>query len=187
MPIVAYPAPLIRVRLACPNPLVAERRHPGGTATDRALGMKRFFLACGLAAAFMALAPAAPNGAAWAQDDVVAQRKAGMKAMGADLDAIKAVVEGNGSIATLGPRAEEMRAFYARLPALFPEGSTADSKARPEVWTDRAGFERANALAGDAANKLVAAVAANDSAALAVAFREIAGSCGTCHRSYRAR
>ncbi|MDB5368496.1 MAG: hypothetical protein JWP20_54 [Roseomonas sp.] len=149
--------------------------------------MKRFFLACGLVAGLVALAAVPWAGVAQAQGDVVAQRKEGMKRMGAHLEAVKAVVESSGPAAPLAPRAEEMRAFFAGLPALFPAGSTAESKARPEVWSERAGFERAAATATEAATKIAAAATADDGAAVAAAFREVASSCGGCHRNYRAR
>jgi cytochrome c556 len=146
--------------------------------------MKRWVLAAGFAALSLGTAS---MGVAWAQADVVAQREAAMKRMGGHLQAIKAVVDGNGPVAPLAERAEDMRAFFQNLPASFPAGSAEGSKAAPAIWSDSAGFHTASVAAAVAAEKLASAAQANDGPAVAAAFREVAGSCGTCHRAFRSR
>jgi cytochrome c556 len=146
--------------------------------------MKRLLLPVGLLA--LALG-AAGSGAAWAQVDVVAQRKEEMKRSGAHLEAIKKIVEAGEAVDPIAPRAEEMRGYFATLPALFPAGSTENSKARPEVWSDRAGFEKAASNATAATAKLASLAGGGDKDATAAAFREVGAACGACHRGYRAR
>ncbi|QTI80216.1 cytochrome c [Roseomonas marmotae] len=124
---------------------------------------------------------------ALAQEDVVAQRKQLMKNIGSHMEAIKAVVDASGPSGSIAPRAEEIHRSFANLPALFPPGTTENTKARPEVWSERAGFERAAANASQAAATLASTAASGDGAATASAFREMGGACGACHRNYRAR
>jgi len=127
------------------------------------------------------------TGTAGAQTDPVAQRRDEMKRLGAHLEAIKKIVDAGEPVGPIEARAEEMRGYFATLPTLFPPGSTEGSKALPAVWSDRAGFEQAAANATAAAAKLAAAAGSNDAAATATAFREVAGSCGACHRNFRGR
>jgi cytochrome c556 len=146
--------------------------------------MKRLLLPVALLALSVG---AAGLNAASAQGDVVARRKDEMKRSSAHLEAIKKIVDAGDPVAPIAPRAEEMRGYFATLPSLFPTGSTEDSKARPEVWSDRAGFEKAAGNAAEATAKLASAAGSGDKDATATAFREVAAACGGCHRNYRAR
>jgi len=67
--------------------------------------------------------------------------------------------------------------------ALFPAGSGGgDSLAKPEIWTDAAGFEKTlkDAKAAAAALQSVA-----DEAAFRPALGTLGGSCKACHDKYR--
>jgi cytochrome c556 len=151
--------------------------------------MKRWVLAAGLSALSLGTVSltVATSNMAWAQADVVAEREAGMKRMGGHLQAIKAVVDTGGPVGPVAERAEDMRNFFQNLPTRFPAGSGEGNKALPAIWSDSAGFASTSTAAAEVAAKLASAAAANDSAGVAAAFREVAGSCGTCHRSFRAR
>ncbi|GAB6052984.1 cytochrome c [Magnetospira thiophila] len=73
-----------------------------------------------------------------------------------------------------------------RVAHVFPEGSThPESKARPEVWSDRAGFEKAAERAVTAAEALQAAVESGEGDQLAKAFDGLFSACKNCHESYR--
>ena len=66
---------------------------------------------------------------------------------------------------------------------LFPEGSGGgDSRAKPEIWTDRAGFDQAMKDAQAAATALAAVT---DEAAYVPAMKTLGGSCKNCHDMYR--
>jgi cytochrome c556 len=66
---------------------------------------------------------------------------------------------------------------------LFPAGSGGgESRAKPEVWTDRAGFDKAMKEGIDAAGALAAI---GDEAAFAGAMRALGGTCKGCHDKYR--
>lgn len=120
--------------------------------------------------------------------DAIAERKAGLKRMAGHMEAIKGIVDGGGAVAPVAERAQEMTRFFEGFPALFPPGSDqGETRARPEVWSDRAGFEKAAANMVLATRKLGEAAGSGDTAAVAAAFRETGGTCGACHRGYRAR
>jgi len=142
--------------------------------------MKTMLAALGL----MALA-----GTAMAQGDVIAERRAGLKRMGAHTEAIKPVVDAKGDVKALEPRIDDMIAWFRTMPSRFPPGSgTGDTKAQPAIWTDFAKFEEANtALLGQLA-VLKAAAGAGDTAAFGAAYADTGPKfCGGCHRPFRAR
>lgn len=66
---------------------------------------------------------------------------------------------------------------------LFPEGSGGgDSRAKPEIWSDRAGFDQAMK---DAITAATAMAAVTDEAAYVPAMKTLGGSCKGCHDKYR--
>ncbi len=143
--------------------------------------MRKSFLLAGL----MAMGFAA---AAFAQGDVIAQRRAGLKRMGEHMQAIKAVSDSRGDSRPLVERVDDMLAWYRGLPALFPAGSgTGDTRALPTIWSDNAGFQTANANMVRQLTALRAAAAAGDATAFTAAFNETGQTCGACHRTYRGR
>ena len=142
--------------------------------------MKSVLAALGL----MALA-----GTAMAQGDVIAERRAGLKRMGAHMEAMKPVVDAKGDVKALEPRIDDMIAWYRGMPALFPPGSgTGDTKAQPAIWSDFAKFQEANLALLGQLSTLKASAGAGDTAAFAAAYAETGPKfCGGCHRPFRAR
>ncbi len=63
--------------------------------------------------------------------------------------------------------------------------SVEGSRAKPEIWTDMAGFEEDNADLATASTAL-AAVAGDGLDALKAAFGPVGKACGDCHEAYRA-
>lgn len=134
-----------------------------------------------------ALALAAVAGTAFAQD-VIAQRREGLRGMGRHMEAIKAVTDARGDTRPLVERVDAMIVFYRGLPALFPPGSdSGDTRALPTVWSDRAGFETAAANMVTALGTLRGAAASGDVAATTAAFNQTGSTCGACHRNFRGR
>ncbi len=136
-----------------------------------------------------ALALMALAGTAMAQGDVIAERRAGLKRMGAHMEAIKPVTDARGDVKALEPRIDDMIAWFRTMPTRFPPGSDrGDTKALPAVWSERAGFETANTRLLGQLDVLKAASASGDAAAFATAFQATGPQfCGGCHRNYRAR
>jgi cytochrome c556 len=72
------------------------------------------------------------------------------------------------------------------LPTLFPEGSNIPaSEAKPEVWSDHAGFQAAADRFRTAVQALAAPAAANDHAAFLTAWTAAHDACSACHDAYK--
>jgi cytochrome c556 len=75
---------------------------------------------------------------------------------------------------------------FERLPDLFPDDSQqGDTRALPLIWEDRESFDMQVASAHDAANAVLAAAQAGDTAAYAEALGAMGGQCGACHSQFR--
>jgi cytochrome c556 len=77
-------------------------------------------------------------------------------------------------------------AKWARtLPLMFPPGSNVPpTRAKPEVWTDRAGFEAKAADYAAAADKLAEIADSGDSAAFLAQLSATRDKCKACHQVY---
>ena len=78
------------------------------------------------------------------------------------------------------------------LTVWFPEGSgpggagVVKTRAKPEIWANRADFEAKIKAMDDASGVLTNAVAGNDPAVIKVALGDVGKSCKACHETYRA-
>lgn len=136
-----------------------------------------------------ALALLATAGAAWAQADVIAERRAGLKRMGGHVESFKPVVDARGDVMALVPALDDMLAFYRGLPGRFPAGSgVGDTKALPSIWMDFSGFEAANTRLVGMLEGLKTSAAAGDAARFAATYQMLGREgCGGCHRAFRGR
>jgi cytochrome c556 len=133
-------------------------------------------------------APAAPApmAAPTTPDEFVTQRQARMARGGGALAMMKQTLDAHGDLATLAPRIERLTQWAQDLPTMFPEGSdTAASGAKPEVWSDHAGFQAAAERFRAAVQALAAPAAANDHAAFLTAWTAARASCQSCHDAYK--
>lgn len=132
---------------------------------------------------------AAAGGTALAQSasqDMGAERRALMRQQVQAVRAIAPVVQAAGDPRSVEQQAEALLATARRKMTLFPPGSDRDDdRARPEIWTDRATFDRDGQAMIDAAMALVAASSAGDRAAFASAFQAVTNSCSACHDRFR--
>jgi cytochrome c556 len=121
--------------------------------------------------------------------DIITIRQAGMSLQQGAVDAMVATVKANGDVKPYA-RAAEAIAFWAnQIPLAFPPGSDKghDTKAKPEIWSDPAGFKKDSDDLAAAAEKLQAAAKAGDTAAFADDLKAAGATCGACHRTYRVR
>ena len=140
------------------------------------------------------LATLSLSGVALAQPEVITARREGLRAMGAHMEAMKAIADARGNPAPAVERIDAMTAFYSTFPTRFPAGTDVpqgtdpgQTRALPVIWTDNAGFVQANANLLTQISALRATATANDPAAFAAAFQQTGATCGVCHRTYRAR
>lgn len=141
------------------------------------------------AAAFAAIATAA-----YAQrpaPQIIQARQADYKQMAAAMKGISGQLRGGSpDIAQIRPRAALLARYGVQVLRWFPRGSGAEAgvrtRARPEIWSDRAGFERAGARLLLAARALNRAAQRGDLAAVRAALPDVARACSGCHDDYRA-
>lgn len=121
-----------------------------------------------------------------ASADVVDQRVKGFKAHSDNLKAVKAAVDSGDASAAVDP-AKAMVIWAKQIPEMFPEGSgTGDTRALPAIWSDWAGFEKAAANHLAAVEKLEAVAESGDASALGDQLKATGGTCGACHKQFRA-
>lgn len=87
------------------------------------------------------------------------------------------------------PYTEDAQWFVAwgkEIPAMFPPGSEHGhkTKAKPDIWTDKAGFDKFAERMVAASEQMVQAARAGDRAAFASAFHALGQACGGCHKRY---
>ena len=131
--------------------------------------------------------------AGMAQDKMkaVEDRQALMKSFGADNKAIADYSKGAGDKDKAQAGIADMLAKADRIDSLFPAGtSSADfpgkSKAKPEIWTDHAGFLKDIAALKDAETKLSDAIKTGTPADVTTAMAPVGRTgCGACHNTYR--
>lgn len=140
-------------------------------------------LTLGLAAAGGALAQTAAQKA-------VTTRQAGYKQMGAAFKAINDELKaGSPNTAAIAAQAQKMADLGAQVPAWFPKGSGPEAgvktRAKPEIWTDAAGFAAVARALRPEAVKLQQVAAAGDLDAVRAQVRAVGGACKSCHDKYR--
>ncbi|HYC68275.1 cytochrome c [Brevundimonas sp.] len=123
-------------------------------------------------------------------EDVVNGRKAGMMLSGVAMGAMKAAIDAGQAPSTQRFNSCALARWAHAVPGMFPAGSGPDSgvetHARPEVWSDRAGFETRAAAYAAAADRLAELAAGDDAAAFSAQWTVVRSSCQSCHDAYKA-
>lgn len=134
-------------------------------------------------------------GVAFAQGNVVAERRAGFREMGAHMEAIAGIVQSRGDQRQIAARVDQMVPFYQSLPNRVPAASltpplpqgTQDGQTRAlaAIEANRADFAtRTQNMLTALASLKTAAEAGNVTPDM---LRTTGGTCGACHQPYRAR
>ncbi len=121
--------------------------------------------------------------------EIIQDRQANQKRVGDIADALRKAIADKTDVTTLVPLTEELSTRAHRLQTLFPAGTETgnNTKAKPEIWTDRAGFIKASTNYEVAVDKLNMLAKAGDAAGFADQMKVTGGTCGACHRAYRNR
>lgn len=125
-----------------------------------------------------ALVVAAGTAFAGAHGSMSDKRVDAMKGVGG---AMKAIGEGNGDPVE---NAMKARALLGDMLELFPEGS-GEYRAKANIWTDWAGFEKAMNTTIARADDLVAAAMSGGLDGARAALGPMGKSCKACHEEYR--
>ena len=124
--------------------------------------------------------------------DALKDRQTHMKALGAAGKALSDQLRsGNPDPTIVKLQAGKIAAAARELPTWFPAGSGPETKAKtralPLIWSDSAGFAASAQHLRDAADKLDAAAAGGNMAAVGPAFAAAGHACGDCHDKFRAK
>jgi cytochrome c556 len=123
---------------------------------------------------------------------IVQERREGLRRMGQHMEAMQPVAQSRGDARALVQRIDDMIAFYnvgfvQRFPAGTQQGAPGlETRALPAIWSDMAGFQRADQGMVQALQNLRTAAASGDGAQFQTAFQAAGQACGNCHRPYRA-
>ncbi|HXV80452.1 MAG TPA: cytochrome c [Candidatus Binatia bacterium] len=140
-----------------------------------------------LIAAVVALMTLFVSSHVFAQADVIEQRQKLMKSNSANAKAIKAAVEKK-DYATIETKAKDIMGNADKIVGLFPKGSTkGKTKAEAAIWEKPDEFAKDAKALAKAAGELAAAAKAKDDAAIEVKVKALSGTCGGCHKPFRAK
>jgi cytochrome c556 len=149
--------------------------------------MNQLLLSMAILAIGGILGARAENAPAASADDLIAVRQVGMAIQSSVVAAILQAIGTNADITPFEATGDAMAEWSQGLPSLFPAGTEAGhaTQARPAVWSDRAGFEKAAANLTIAAQAMAKAAAADNQREFINAFRATSLACATCHVTYR--
>lgn len=122
--------------------------------------------------------------------NAVKARHENFKAQGGAFKAINDELKKDApSMGVIAPAAVKLKASSTALPTWFPKGSGPESKletdAKPEVWSDAAGFQAAANKFQVEAAKLSTVAAAGDLDGVKAQAKVTGGACKNCHDTYR--
>ena len=123
---------------------------------------------------------------AWAADNVIETRQAGMKEMGKSLKAIKGIIDANGNAADVVAPANKIADVAGAIPTLFPKGSDqGKTGALPAIWENWDKFAKDAENLKNEATMLASAGGSGDLATVRAQFEKTAKMCGACHKDFR--
>ena len=147
--------------------------------------MSRMLLAV---AAVIGLASALPASAQFQKpEDAIKYRQSAMFVMGNHMGRLGAMVQGRVPFDAAQAAANaDVLLVMSKLPfAGFTEGTTAaNSKAKPEIWTERAKFDAGAQRMQEAIVKLNEAAKSANLDQIKAAFGPVGQSCKSCHDAY---
>jgi cytochrome c556 len=121
-------------------------------------------------------------------EDAIKYRKSALTVMGTHFGRVAAMANGRAPYdAKAAAENVALAETMSKLPwAAFPEGSDkGETKAKPEIWTDKARFAEAAEKMQAEMTKLNVAARVGTLDALKPAVSSVAGTCKNCHDNFR--
>lgn len=123
--------------------------------------------------------------------EIVAERQAGYKQMGAAFKAVNDELKKDApSLPLVATSAKTINGISKKIPGWFPKGSGPSSgikmRAKAEIWTDWKTFAAADKTLQAESAKLEKLAKAGDLAGVKGQVRALGGACGGCHKPFRA-
>jgi cytochrome c556 len=146
-----------------------------------------FLPAAAFAAAACATAPGPAQAPGITPEEVVAARKAAFHLTGAAMGNMRSVIEGGGDVSSQAYGARGVARWARALPGMFPDSTrlVPATRARPEIWANRADFAAKASNLAAAAERLAVLAEAKDRAGFAAQHKATAAACAACHDVYR--
>lgn len=122
-------------------------------------------------------------------EDAIKYRQAAFVVLASQFGRMQSTVKGQVPYDAAAIKANvEIVKTLSTLPwGAFGAGTQGKSAAKPEVWSDAAGFKAAQTKFEGAVVKLSAAADSGDLEKLRAAFGDVGASCKACHDSYRVK
>jgi cytochrome c556 len=116
-------------------------------------------------------------------------RQSVMKALGANMAAIKGLLKGHlPCVGNVAAHAHQIEIGGALIESAFErEALSASTEARPEIWKNWGKFAAFASEMTARSRKLSEATDIADPHTLAASFKALARTCGQCHRKFRNR
>ena len=152
--------------------------------------MRAWILAgLGVAVGIVGLARAADTNIPLNADTIILARQSGMDLQDGVMDGMKAGIASGTDVKSYADGAKALSNWIKVYTQLFPEGTQTgeNTKAKPEIWSNRAEFEKDAANFATQADKLSDLAKAGDKDGFAAQFKQVGAACGTCHRAFKAR
>lgn len=120
--------------------------------------------------------------------EIVQARQQRFKQSGAALQIMSKQLAPAEDFEALKQKANELIEWANEMPGYFPPGSdTPEDEAKPNVFTDPEGFQKAAQNMAFAAQMIENAAKEGDSAAVKAAIGRTGATCKACHKKYRAK
>lgn len=139
-------------------------------------------------AAFAAVALSTIGGAARADETnaAIVHRQGIYKVAQGHMMGLKASGMKDGPAKNMSYHADGLVAAFQHLGNAFPPGSDkGETKAKANIWTERAKFDEAGKTAFAAATEMAAAAKSGDREQAMAAFKNVARACKACHEDFR--
>ena len=145
--------------------------------------MKKLVLA---ATAVAALSAVATTALADETNPSIVHRQSIYKIVSGHMGNLKAALFLKGSTENVVWDSEAIVAAFQHMGDAYPEGSEkGETKAKANIWTDRAKFQDAGKKSYGAALAMVEAAKSGDQAKSVDAFKALGGTCKACHDDFR--
>lgn len=123
--------------------------------------------------------------------DLVSARQARFREIGAAFKAINDELKKDAPVKyVLSSSAARIASALAEVRPMFPagtgQGSGLKTKAKGDIWNNRAEFDRLNAATASEALKLATLVRTADPGALRAQVKVVGSNCQSCHQKFRA-
>lgn len=149
----------------------------------------RKFLGLGVVVA--AAIAAFPAVSADSPENLIKYRQANMKAVGGHMASLAAIAKGDiAAVDHAAAHAEAIADIAKNAGYLFAQPTAndkfKDTKALPDIWSKQGEFNKAASDFAKASASMVDAAKTKDRAKIGEAMKALGGSCGGCHKPFRA-